>query len=197
MVDQELATPTHAINGDDLVPLTALAIEAGVPRCFNRALIAEGFTPIEIKVRGRRQYALSRADADRYLATRTSAGVVVPKPPIPNSVGGVYVVSPDPELRPNRVKIGWATDFAERLSTHRGIAPGMAVLRLYATHAPWTETMALWAAGTRARSIAPEVFDADDVADVLDALDRQFAGIGVSRITEAQSADEAIIEETV
>jgi hypothetical protein len=183
----ELATPPpHTIiNGADLVPLTTLAVEAGAPRCFNRALIAEGFTPIKIKVRGRQQFALSRADADRYLAIRTSAGVLVPKSLIPNGVGGVYVVCADPELRPNRVKIGWATDFAERLRTHRGLAPGMSVLRLYATHAPWTETMALWTAGTRARSIAPEVFDADDAADLLDVLDRQFVGIGVCHITEA------------
>src|SRR5690242_17999623 len=97
-----------------------------------KAVIRAGFQPTQVLLGGRKQYALSRTEADKFKARHTSTQVVVYRDPVPEGVGGVYLVRPDPEFRPARIKIGWADRFKDRLDTHRGIAPELEVVRLYA-----------------------------------------------------------------
>ena len=150
---------------------------------MKKAVIRAGFQPIQVRLEGRKQFALSRPDADKFKAAHTSPGVVIEeKAIVPEGLGGVYLVRPEPNLRPKRLKVGWADRFKDRLDTHRGIAPELEVVRLYVTNAKWTESMAILVLGKIGEGVAQEIFDLDDLDGAVAVLDRQFDNIQVTRI---------------
>jgi hypothetical protein len=128
--------------------------------------------------------AITRADADRYIADRRDQGflgnaVIKTKP---EGFGVVYVVAPEPEFRPGRVKVGWTTNLDERFDSWRAVCPNLRVLRVWPTKNQAVEIVALMVAKRYGKRAAQELFDASSVDVLLAGLDAFFATLGVDPI---------------
>lgn len=168
------------------IPLVRLAEEVGfAPAAMKRSLARAGMAYEQVRINGREVYAVTKEGADSFKERRTTIGVVVsPQTLTFPGVGGVYLVRPDPELRPNRIKIGWTDDFTNRLKMHRCIAPGLEVLCLWCTSFEWMERMALNLTSNLPGStcVSREVLDVSDYNDVVSALCGCFQAQGIKQI---------------
>jgi hypothetical protein len=167
-----------------MVTLRDLAAETGMHNTsVRRVAIRRGFLPVPIRINGRTQLALARGDADKLIAARNSAGIEPKqKAEISSGVGGVYVVLPDPELRPNRIKAGWTNSFRDRLASHRSVVPELMIVRLYSTKNAWTEAMTIAALCKLGQPVGPEVFDLPDITSAVAVLDDMFNNVGIAKI---------------
>jgi hypothetical protein len=123
------------------------------------------------------------AEAERYRAHRMNGDPVLRQDPAPRTgEWGIYLVCPDPELRPRRVKPGRTQDLAARLADYRTIAPALQLLRFWPTPDLWMESMALSLLRHHAgaRICGPELFDLDDLPSVLALLDAAFQAHGIT-----------------
>jgi hypothetical protein len=100
----------------------------------------------------------------------------------------VYLVVSDPELRPQRVKIGWTQDLRGRLAGYRVIAPFLQLLRFWPTRAVWMEYMGIGLLRhlPGVTSYETEIFDLSDMPDTLAHLDAAFQAQGVAPHDPAQ-----------
>lgn len=134
-------------------------------------------------------WALTRETADAYIASRRRSGFADGhiRQHIPDH-GFVYVLQPDPEARPNIVKIGWSTSFEERLNNYRTIAPWLVVRGLWTAARQGYEGVALDIAERHGERVGMELFRIADVATLLRSLDQLFALIGeTNKATSNQS----------
>lgn len=90
--------------------------------------------------------------------------------------GGVYyVVRLVPELDPRRVKFGFTTSLDRRLAEFRTTCPHVELVRQWPCSGLNVEHVATGALARRCRHLGGEVFEADDIDDVLEAADAFFA----------------------
>lgn len=169
-----------------LVTLNKLADEAKLHRLsIKKSVIRAGIVPRLVRINGRRCYAVTREEADRYIAQRNTDGIVEPQLAVCESIGGIYLVRPDPVFRENRLKIGKAVSFDNRIKAHKCISPELEVLALWPTPALWMESMALGILGNMpgVTFASPEVFDAEDYQGVHRTLEDAFSKQGVKPLT--------------
>jgi hypothetical protein len=134
---------------------------------------------------GAKAHAVTKQDADRYLAARLAKrplidGVKRAAPLRSTGPGFVFAVVADPEMRPSRIKVGWATDIVERLEPYRMIAPGLRVVGLWRAEGPFLEQTALLLAKRHGTQIGPEVFDGGE--KVIPALESMFLLLDVENV---------------
>lgn len=82
----------------------------------------------------------------------------------------IYIVLPDGDARPNRVKVGYSSDFGKRLSTYKTICPETITLRSYDLDRS-LEPMFLNIAKKNGTRIGVEVFDIEDMDTFLSKCD--------------------------
>ena len=90
---------------------------------------------------------------------------------LPNAV--FYVILLEPECDPGRFKVGFSTDVAERLRSHQTSAPFSELVETWPCKALWEKTPIDCIADGCER-LAPEVFRAQDVQDVICRADQFF-----------------------
>ena len=84
-----------------------------------------------------------------------------------DSIGGVfYIVSPEPEQDPSRIKVGFTSNINERLRKYRTIAPFSEVVRAWPCKSLWEKT-AIDCVTQDCEKIYTEVFRTDNVAKVV------------------------------
>ena len=93
-------------------------------------------------------------------------------PELPNAV--FYVILLEPERDPGRFKVGFSTDVAERLRSHKTSAPYSEVVKTWPCKLLWEKT-AIDCIADGCERLAPEVFRADHIQDVICRADRFFA----------------------
>jgi hypothetical protein len=125
--------------------------------------------------------AISRTDADAYIAAREAEGFGRSIKKASSNEGFIYAVAPDPELRPSRIRVGWTTALDQRLSCYRAIAPDLRVLRIWPAKTQAIEVAALMAAERFGTRVGQELFDASSVDALLRGLDDLFAALGIER----------------
>jgi hypothetical protein len=81
--------------------------------------------------------------------------------------GCFYVIQLVPELDPRRIKLGFAIDLADRLSQHRTAAPTAKVLKSWPCKRAWELTAMDCLSLTHCRHILNEVFECDDLDELL------------------------------
>lgn len=81
----------------------------------------------------------------------------------------VYIVRPDKEKRPDRIKVGFSKDFDGRLKTYKTICPDIEVLRIYELDKEM-EMAFLNVATKNGKRVGVEVFDIQ-VEDFLSKCD--------------------------
>ena len=89
-------------------------------------------------------------------------------------VGFFYIIQPDPELRPNELKFGFAGNVDTRLKSHRTIAPRLKKLKSWPCKDKWEHTVIDALASVGGRLISTEIFEFPDVDAVLERADELF-----------------------
>ena len=85
-----------------------------------------------------------------------------------------YIILTEPKLDPSRFKLGFSTDMAERLRHHKHSAPYSELVRTWPCKAHWEKT-AVDCIADGCERLAPEIFRADNIQDIVDRADRFFA----------------------
>ena len=85
-----------------------------------------------------------------------------------------YLILTEPELDPGRFKLGFSTDVAERLRSHKISAPFSKIMRTWPCKALWEKT-AIDCIADGCERLGPEMFRGDDIERIIDRADRFFA----------------------
>ena len=128
--------------------------------------------------RGSPLNAISLEDAENVKKERERQGYSVankdPRVPRWNKNGGqFYLVALDPEMRPERLKFGYAQDVQRRLSVHRTSAPEAKLLASWPAKETW-ERCVIDALTVGCEQVSPEIYDCTDVDAVIEKGDRMF-----------------------
>lgn len=164
----------------DYIILNDLADELGLDRSNLRKYLAQkNITPLKVRDPQKRNQAVSALtleDAEFVRQERERQGFGKKEvAPIENGDGYFYIIQLIPELAPNRVKLGFATDVANRLQSHRTAAPTAQVIKAWHCKRSWE--VAAMASLTRIESIliANEVYECDDLSSLVSRGDTFFS----------------------
>jgi hypothetical protein len=128
--------------------------------------------------RGQLTLALTRKDAETLCELRERQGFTGKKisdANITNGEGYFYIIQLIPDLKPNRVKLGFATDVDARLQAHRTSAPTAIIVKYWPCKKTW-ECAAI-ASITRIGciSLSNEVFDCDNLDSLIERAELFFS----------------------
>ncbi|HRF45643.1 MAG TPA: hypothetical protein PLD30_15640 [Candidatus Competibacteraceae bacterium] len=82
-----------------------------------------------------------------------------------NESGAFYLIQLEPEYDPGRFKLGFATNIAERLRSHRCSAPFATVIQTWPCKLLWEKT-AIESITSNCEKLHTEVFRADAISDI-------------------------------
>lgn len=126
--------------------------------------------------------AITVEDAAAYEAWRNQSGAAFNSTPAAKVLAGsgtIYLVQPDPEARPDYLKIGWTQSPAGRFAEYRTLCPHLKVVRMWPAAQQAIEVAAIVAMKANAdRQVGAELFSGD-LAKVVAALDALFRIMGV------------------
>ena len=146
---------------------------------MRKYVLKHGFTPVTIRTpesRAQLTLALTAEDAESIRALRQSQGFGAGTQSGDNGLAGsFYVVQVVPELAPNRVKLGFATDALARLSAHRTSAPTAQLVKAWPCHRSWEPCAITSMSRIDCRLIVNEVYECDDLAALIARGDDFFA----------------------
>ena len=118
---------------------------------------------------------VTAAEAEAIIQQRLDQGFLSSDKAVPYDVGFFYVIQLIPELAPLRVKLGFANDMPDRLAQHRTSAPTATLVKSWPCRRSW-EVTAMDALTARGASfILNEVFEVDDLKDLVQRGDAFFA----------------------
>jgi len=164
---------------EEFVSLKQLAEKLGMDRSHARRYILRlGLRPKKRRTQdsgNQLALTLTTAEAGVVLNRRMEAGFLKSDKAVDNERGVFYVVQLVPDLDPRRLKLGFAVDMNERLSQHRTAAPTAACLRAWPCRRSWESTVIDSVTRTGCRLIISEVYEADDVGELLRRGDEFFS----------------------
>ena len=130
----------------EFVTLKSLSETMSMDRSqLRKYIIAKGFTPFKVRTadsRNQANSALTPEEADRIIEIRASEGFAINgrrDPTVLGDWGYFYMVSPDPEVRPNRVKLGFSKNIDDRLTEYRTISPGATAICFNSCRRIWEQ----------------------------------------------------------
>ena len=126
--------------------------------------------------RGQPTLSFTKEEAERIIAVRRDQGFFGASfaKPVSEETGFFYVIQVVPELDPNRVKLGFASDIDNRLQSHRTSAPTAIVARKWPSRKSWEVTAISAMTAVGCRLISGEVFECDELDQLLLRGDRFF-----------------------
>jgi hypothetical protein len=166
---------------DELVILHDLAAELGVHRNSPRRVARRiNIEPQRIRTgaaaRGQQVLAVTKLEAELIRAQlqgelrNSSASTEVSN----SGWGHFYVIHLEPEMDPNRFKVGFAVDVDERLRAHRTSAPLAQLKGSWPCRVRWEKT-AIDAVTQECEQLGVEVFRARSLQQVVDACEVFFS----------------------
>jgi hypothetical protein len=94
-----------------------------------------------------------------------------------------YLVQPDPEMRPTRVKLGTTDSLKGRIATYRCICPELLQIGHWHSYQTWEKTvMDLCIGDGLIRRIKDEVFETNDLNRLKCRLDELFTKLNAARV---------------
>lgn len=152
---------------DKLILVADLGDELGLERSYIRRYIYNlGIQPTKVKdpeAGNQLVLAVNEQEARKIRRSRELTGLGKTGS---NRQGLFYVVCPDPEARPGRVKLGFTSNLKRRVRDHRTGSPELKVIKTWPCQASW-EAAAIAAITKDATRLTPEVFDCDDMQSLL------------------------------
>ena len=162
------------------ITLKELATELDMDRSnLRKYTLKLGITPYSIRTpesRNQATLAVGGEDADTIRQARADAGfladpVELLKPFVAGD-GLFYIVHPDPEMRPERVKLGYTTNLKDRMATYKTSNPDMAIAGTAFCKQHWEAAwIALLTGASECTHIAGEVFDCANIDALVRRLD--------------------------
>ena len=153
-----------------MVTLKQLAEEFGIDRSNAIKWVKnQGITPDMIREGGAGQKVLAVGDseAETLRERRRALGFSVTGSKAPGrvepSVGTVYIVRPDPEARPERVKLGFTVSPEVRLSDYRIANPEVELVVSWLCKRSWEQAAMDAVTNTAAKLVKGEVYDTEDL----------------------------------
>jgi len=176
--------PYPTSSSDEVVTLAELARRLGLDKSNARKwLRRNGFNFLRVRsveARNQTTLALRREDAEAAIELRRQQGYAVDgrrnavSPQGRQDVGFFYVVQVVPEFKETRIKLGFATDVDARLAAYRTIAPTAQMVKAWPCKEAWEQAAIDCATSKGCRRIGQEVYDCDNLQEVLERLDRFF-----------------------
>jgi hypothetical protein len=158
-------------NTDDYVSIKDLAKRLGMDRSHARRYVKNlGYdchrrrTPTS---GGQITLCVTSTEADQIVSQRAAQGFIASTVVSVSNVGVFYIIQLVPDLDPNRLKFGFAESLEQRLSEHRTAAPTARVLRAWPCKRSWELTAMDALTGVGCRLILNEVFECDDLEEVV------------------------------
>jgi hypothetical protein len=163
----------------EYVSLKTLAYELGLDRSnMRKYVLKHGFALLSVRTPDSRHQltlALTVEDAEILRELRNSQGFGVNPTPTDNGKGYLYVIQLIPELAPNRVKLGFATDAIARLSAHQTASPTAKLVKSWPCKRSWEGTVIESATRVGCTHIANEVFECDDLFALVERCNALFS----------------------
>lgn len=160
------------------VLLKDLAQELGLDKSnVRRYVLKQGVEFLKVRTsetRGQQTLALSEEDANFIRERRRAEGFSSPEPVISNGEGWFYVVQLVPELKPGRIKLGFAKDAENRLRAHRTSAPTAEVLKTWPCKRAWEGTVVDCITQKGCKSFSTEVFDCENLDRLIELAEAFF-----------------------
>ena len=171
---------------DTVVVLRDLAEELGMDRSrLRRYVLDMGIEPARVRdQKGRNQamLAITAEEADRVRQHRSDAGYNAGEVAriVQASQGFFYVARMDGQTRPNRVKFGFTLSLDSRMEAYRTSSPEVELLSSWPCKRTWESTILdSLAVKDGCVNVSGEVFDVEDIEDVLHHLTKFFELLGI------------------
>ena len=161
------------------VSIKELAMRLGMDKSHARRYVLKlGFKPQKRRTpdsANQLTLTVTAVEAEAIVQQRLDQGFLSSDKAVPYDVGFFYVIQLVPELAPLRVKLGFAIDMSDRIAQHRTSAPTATIVKTWPCRRSWEVTAmdALTAGG--AKLILNEVFEADDLNELVQRGDSFFA----------------------
>ena len=156
---------------DEFVSLKTLSAELGMDRSHaRRYVLTLGIKPQKRctpESGGQLTLTVSVSEAEFIKSRRNEQGFLDSTKPVQNEAGFFYIIQLIPELRPKRIKLGFADDVNVRLSQHRTSAPTAVVLKSWPCKRSWEGTVIDALASVGGKLILNEVYEFEDVQALL------------------------------
>lgn len=163
----------------DFVSLKQIAETLGMDRSAARKYVLKlGINPQKRRTTdsgNQLSLTVTGEQAGMILKLREDQGFTASGKPIESENGCFYVIQLVPELDARRVKLGFAIDLPDRLAQHRTAAPTAKVLKSWPCKRAWELTAMDCLSLTHCRHILNEVFECDDLDELLKKGDDFFA----------------------
>lgn len=178
-IDVEVITTEYnEQQGSEWVSIKELCVTLGLDRTHLRRYARKlGFHFEQMRTpdsRNQLTLCLSRVDAERLYAMREEMGFNNSGVVTPTDVGVFYVIQVVPELAPGRVKLGFTENLEKRLAEHRTSAPTAQALANWGCRRAWERTVMDALTSTGCALILNEVFQCDDLDDLVQRGDTLF-----------------------
>jgi hypothetical protein len=165
-------------TSDRYVSLKSLASEIGMDRSHMRRYVLRlGITPHKRRTPdSRHQLTLAVDDqqAETIRQRRDECGFSSDRKVSASDVGEFYVIQLVPELDSRRVKLGFAENVSARLEQHRTAAPTAKLLSSWPCRRSWEGTLIECLSLRNCRLIRSEVFECDDVKELIEFANQLF-----------------------
>ena len=156
------------------VTLRTLAIELGIDRSHLRKFVLQhGIIPIRVRTvesNNQATLAIRPEDAAKVRQLRADMGFTANGQPEARvlktalaDTGFFYVIVLDPELRPNRVKLGFTNDLSARLMDYHTANPEAELVTFMPCRRSWEPAWLALLTGRCSRNVGGEVYDVDDL----------------------------------
>ena len=174
------------------ITLKELATELGMDRSHLRKYVLNlGIIPHRVRTpesRNQATLAVCTEEADQIRKARADGGFAddTIRRIDPHGTGGglLYIVQPDIEARPERVKLGHTTNFYERMAMYRTANPDTVFVDFVGCKQNWEAAwIALLTGASDCTHVAGEVYDCTDIEALirrLHKLERMVEGAEVA-----------------
>lgn len=166
----------------DFVTLKDLAQELGKDRSnLRKYIMSHGFTFLHVRTpesRGQVTLALTPEDAESVREIRSREGFVIGNESgivFGSGQGWFYIVQVVPDLAPNRVKLGFSGNVDARLQSHKTAAPTARLVSAWPCKRIWERAIVDSVTRTGCQLLANEVFECDNVDDLVSRCEAIFA----------------------
>lgn len=117
---------------------------------------------------------ITAEEAEKILKHRTEQGFTEQGKAVESEAGMFYVIQLVPELDPRRIKLGFTIGLNDRLVQHQTAAPTAKVLKSWPFKRSWEVTVMDCLSSVACRHILNEVFECDDLDNLVRRGDEFF-----------------------
>jgi len=163
----------------DCVTLKELAQEFGLDRSnVRRYVLGAGFEPVRVRTpesRGQLTLALTMEDAEAVRELRNREGFIKSQIVDENGDGYFYIIQLIPELKSERIKLGYTKNVRARLKAHQTTAPTARMLKAYPCKRTWEPAAISVVTKEGCTLIGGEVYDCTSLDAITNRCDTFFA----------------------